>query len=97
MERRETGGWSSTGGGEARAATMAAAVVWMPIWTGSGSIELEKGWWSFGALLGRSGREGLKRSGEVRPEGRRRRALLVSAPREHEEREGDGTEKHPGS
>jgi hypothetical protein len=30
----------------------------------SGSIKLEKVWWSFGARLGRSGREGLKRSGK---------------------------------
>jgi len=34
---------------ELRAATMVAAVIWTPIWPGSGSIELEKGWWSFGA------------------------------------------------
>ena len=75
---------------------MVAAVFWAPIWPGSGSIELEKVWWSFGARLGRSGREESGRDGEVRPEGRRRRALLGLAPREREEGEGDEEERMMG-
>ena len=38
------------GRGGAPATAMTAAVFWAPIWPGSGSIELEKGWWSFGAM-----------------------------------------------
>ena len=63
--------------------------VWRPIRPGNGSIELEEGWWIFGARLGRSGHEESGWNGEVRPEGRRRRALLGLAPRECEEGEGD--------
>ena len=52
------------GRGGAPATAMAAGGLRARFRPGSNSIELEKVWWSFGARLGRSGREGLKGSGK---------------------------------
>ena len=79
--------------GGAPVAAMAAGGLRARFRPGSGSIELEKVWWSFGARLGRSGREGLKRSdkGVVRAaNGDELRSCSGSARRGREEGEGEG-------